>query len=375
MFKSPYIHIWLFLLTLLTTTVAGAEWVFGRSFFFHHDSMGFEEFKQGFYFSIPFLAFLTTHEFGHYFMAKIRKIDVSLPYYIPVWLVVFTTIGTFGAFIRIKEKIKTKFDYFDIGIAGPLAGFVVACVVLAYGFYALPGDEYIFTIHPDYANIKGNYRDYLNTVSNPGEVVVLGKSLLYSFFESTFADPSRIPHPYELTHYPIIVAGFLGLLFTSLNLIPIGQLDGGHILFALIGKKAFDIVSPVLLVILVFYSGLGLFKVAEFSVYQEEQTTLILNFGLFIYFNYLCFSKIFDDKRNNWILALFVVFTQLLLSKFFPTIEGYSGFLAFGFLIGRILGVYHPPVEDNKPLNLTRKILGWLALVIFVLCFSPNPII
>jgi uncharacterized membrane protein len=134
-------------------------------------------------------------------------------------------------------------------------------------------------------------------------------------------------------------------------------------------------VSPVLLVILVFYSGLGLFKVAEFSVYQEEQTTLILNFGLFIYFNYLCFSKIFDDKRNNWILALFVVFTQLLLSKFFPTFEGYSGFLAFGFLIGRILGVYHPPVEDNKPLNLTRKILGWLALVIFVLCFSPNPII
>lgn len=375
MLKTPYINIILFVVTLLTTTLAGAEWIYGKSFFFQSEIMGLEEFKRGFWFSIPFLGFLTTHEFGHYFMAKIRKIDVTLPYYIPGWFVVLTSIGTFGAFIKIKEKINSKNDYFDIGIAGPLAGFVVAVVVLACGFYYLPTDEYIYTIHPEYKNFQGNYRAFLDTYQTNGEIITLGKSLIYNFLESNLADPSLLPHKFELTHYPLILAGFLGLLFTALNLLPIGQLDGGHILFALIGKNAFDIVSPVFLVLLVSYSGLGMFKMTDFTMaYSEEQGMLLMQFLFFVYFNYLCFSRIFDKKLNGLILALAVILIQLTFSKFAPQISGYSGFLAFGFLIGRVLGVYHPETVDNIPLGITRKILGWLAILIFIICFSPNPI-
>lgn len=363
------------MITLITTTLAGAEWILGKSFFFQWDSMGWAEFKRGFWFSIPFLGFLTTHEFGHYFMAKIRKIEVTLPYYIPGWFIVLTSIGTFGAFIKIKERINSKNDYFDIGIAGPLAGFIVAVTVLACGFYYLPTDEYIYGIHPEYKNFQGNYRAFLDNYQTKGEIITLGKSLIYTFLEQNIANPSLIPHKYEMTHYPLILAGFLGLLFTALNLLPIGQLDGGHILYALIGKKAFDVVSPIFLVLLVFYSGLGMFKLSDFMMaYSEEQGTLLLQFVFFVYFNYLCFSRIFENKTNGIILTLAVIFVQLGLSKIAPQISGYSGFLAFGFLIGRVLGVYHPETSDIKPLGTTRKIFGWLAILIFIVCFSPNPI-
>jgi membrane-associated protease RseP (regulator of RpoE activity) len=375
MSKFRYLHSTLFILTLLTTTIAGAEWIYGMSFYYHFDKMTFNHFLQGFWYSIPFLAFLTFHEFGHYFMAKFKNIEVSLPYYIPAWFVIFTTIGTFGAFIKIKEQIKSREDYFDIGIAGPLAGFVVALLVLICGFYFMPTDDYIFKIHPEYLKLSGNYRDYLNAAPNPGEALVLGKSLIYNLIESIFGNKTLTPHAYELTHYPLIVAGFLGLLFTAINLLPIGQLDGGHILYALIGKKAFDIVSPIFLVLFVSYSGLGMFKVTEFNLsITNENGTFILQFAFFIFFNYLCFSKIFKNKLHNAIIALLVVSVQLLLSKYFPNFIGYSGFLAFGFLIGRFLGVYHPETLDEKPLDKPRIVLGWLALLIFILCFSPNPI-
>lgn len=376
MFKTPYLQILLFVLTLISTTVSGSEWIFGKSFVFHHNEMGFEQFKQGFWFSIPFLAFLTSHEFGHYFMAKYRKIRVTLPYYIPAWFVIFTSIGTFGAFIKIQEMIKKREDYFDIGIAGPLAGFVVAVGVLAFGFYSLPSDSYIFGIHPNYQQYGANYRDFLDKMPMNGEVIVLGKSLIYNFLESTFADPSRIPHPYELTHYPLIVAGFLGLLFTAINLLPVGQLDGGHILYALIGKKAFKVVSPILFVSFMTYSGLGIFKLSEFSYSNtlEEGGSLLMHFAFYVYFTYLCFSRIFENKANNWILTLSVIIFQLLLCYFIPNIGGYSGFLAFGFLIGRVLGVYHPETKESKSLDSTRIVLGVIALLIFIICFSPNPI-
>ncbi len=375
MFKKPYLHILLFFVTLITTTLSGAEWIFGKSFYFHHDTMGWNEFFQGFLFSIPFLCFLTLHEFGHYFMAKIKKIDVTLPYFIPAWFVVFTSIGTFGAFIKIKDRIKTREDYFDIGIAGPIAGFIVALFVLSYGLYNLPTSDYVYMIHPEYLNFDGDYRLYLDKASSQGEALTLGKSLIFSLLEQNLANPSNIPHPFEMTHYPLIVAGFLGLLFTAINLLPIGQLDGGHILYALIGKKAFDIVSPLILITFVGYSGLGVFKISEFQfTYEEYSGKLLLNFALFVYFNYLCFSRIFSNKVNNFILALGVILIQLLFSEFLPEFNGYSGFLAFGFLIGRFLGVYHPETEDIKPLCRWRTFFGWISILIFILCFSPNPI-
>lgn len=368
------IHIVLFLATVVTTTLAGAEWIYGSSFLSGQMNLG--QFKQGFWFSIPFLGFLTTHEFGHYFMARIRKVRVTLPYYIPGWLGIFMSIGTFGAFIRIKDHITSRRDYFDIGIAGPLAGFVVAVITLILGFVYMPGDEFVYHIHPEYREYSGNYRELLDT---PGDIqmeaITLGKSLLYRFLEGTFGDPALLPHPFELSHYPLILAGFLGLLFTAINLLPIGQLDGGHILYALIGKKAFDVVSPVALVLLVAYSGLGIFNPYEFGLARgSEQWIWPLQFLFYVYFVYLCFSRIFTHRTHNWVLALSVVFGQLLLVKFFPGISGYPGFLAFGFLLGRVLGVYHPPTVDPEPLGAGRVLLGWLAMLIFVICFIPYPI-
>ena len=206
--------------------------------------------------------------------------------------------------------------------------------------------------------------------------------LFFVVFEGTHASHSRAHDVDWVMKAPLVVlaagatfAGFLGLLFTALNLLPIGQLDGGHIMFSLIGKKAFDIVSPVFLVVLVAYSGLGLFSLNEFSAaYTDQQYELILKFLFFVYFNYLSFSRIFKSKASNWILALSVVLLQFLITKYSPQTVGYSGFLAFGFLIGRVLGVYHPNTGESKPLNFTRQLLGWLAILIFIVCFSPNPI-
>jgi membrane-associated protease RseP (regulator of RpoE activity) len=139
--KSTLIHVSLFLITLLTTTLAGAEWMNGRFFFMGEHSLKLDEIGQGLYFSLPFLGILTVHEFGHYLMAKAYRISVSLPYYIPVWLgwiPGLNSLGTMGAFIRLKSVPQTRKQYFDIGIAGPLAGFVVALAVLFYGFTHLP---------------------------------------------------------------------------------------------------------------------------------------------------------------------------------------------------------------------------------------------
>ena len=372
--KTYLIQFGLFVATLITTTLSGAEWSLGKSFIFHSESMGFNEFKQGFWFSIPFLGILTVHEFGHFFMAKKHKTQVTLPYYIPLWLGTFTGLGTLGAFIKIKEQIKTRLKYFDIGIAGPMAGFIVAVPTLWYGFSHLPPAEHIFTIHPEYQKFGLAYPNFV--YQSTEEAIALGHSFLFDFMQKNFANPALLPHPYEMIHYPVILAGYLALFFTALNLIPIGQLDGGHILFALIGDKAFRIVSPLLFITFAFYGGLGIFQIEEFFVYDTSAfLSLIGYFGLYIYFNYLCFSRVSENSLNNWILALLVVIGQLVLKYFVPNVEGYAGFLPFIFLLGRFLGIYHPATEDHQPLSLMRKILGWLSLLIFVLCFSPQPLI
>ncbi len=146
--KTYLLHGGLFLLTLVTTTMAGAEWMFGRLFIPIEgmQTLGWDEFLAGLNFSIPFLAILTVHEFGHYIVARLNKVRVTLPYYIPLWLGIGESIGTLGAFIRIQDYINSRRKYFDIGIAGPLAGFVLALVVLWYGFTHLPPVDYIFCI-------------------------------------------------------------------------------------------------------------------------------------------------------------------------------------------------------------------------------------
>jgi len=371
--RTHLLQIFLFIITFISATLTGAELIYGRVFFFGENTLGWPEFFEGFKYSVPFLGVLTIHEFGHYFTAKKHKTDVTLPYYLPLWLGgLNSTFGTLGAFIRIKERINSRVKYFDIGISGPLAGFVAALFVLWYGFTHLPPLDYVFELFPVFKQYGNDYGKFLET-SPDYMSLKLGDSLLFNFFEQNVST-GELPHPYLYTNYPIIFAGYLSLFFTALNLLPIGQLDGGHILYGLIGDRAFNIVSPILFSFFVFYAGIGYFNAYEFTT-QDTQMFFILigKFAAFILFNYFCFSKITDSLMTNLIITLSVVSSQLLISYFFPTIEGYSGFLAFGLVIGRFLGVYHPSTSDMKPLTLERKILGWIALIIFVVCFSPKP--
>jgi len=376
--RKYLIHSVLFLITLLTTTAAGAEWMFGRFFipFPGTTTMGWQEFVAGFNFSIPFLTVLTVHEFGHYFVARANKVRVTLPYYIPFWFGLGQSIGTMGAFIRIKEYISSRQKYFDIGVAGPLAGFAVALVLLWYGFTHLPPVDYIFTIHPEYKKYGLRYGEFVTLNLNKGNVsaLALGDNLLFWFFKTYVADQSLLPHPYEMVHYPYLLAGYLSLFFTSLNLIPIGQLDGGHVLYAMIGRKRFNALAPVLFVGFVFYAGLGFFKVADFAtgddaVFQDQLMKLVLYVGAL----FLAFSRINDRPITSLLIALSVVVAQFAVSFMFPTVEGYIGFMVFAVVLGRFLGVYHPETEENEPLSTGRKLLGWLAVIVFILSFSPKP--
>ena len=384
-YKTEIIQAVLFITTLITTTLAGAEAITGHFFLFESGdkSLRFpEDFWQGLKFSIPFLGILTFHEFGHFFTARYYKIKVSLPYYIPMWLSAITmSIGTMGAVIRIIGRTSSRKQYFDIGIAGPLAGFVVALGVLFYGFTNLPPLEYIFTIHPEYAKFGANYpTEILRDIKEMDGQLVLGDNLLFKFFKTYVADPKLLPPNFEIMHYPFIWAGYLSLFFTALNLIPIGQLDGGHILYGLIGKKNFKVISPVIFISFALFAGYGLFSIDEIKTIGKggqytDETDFLAWLLAYIFFLRICFSRISENQMTAWVLSLGVVVTQFLLSYIpqIATLHGFSGFLPFVFLLGRFLGVYHPEVEIDEPLDFKRKLLGWITLIIFILCFSPYP--
>lgn len=367
--KRIALHTGLFLATLLTTTLAGGEFQVGQGSFFGWlfggiNQLGWPEFIAGLYYSVPFLGILTAHEFGHYFAAKYYKLKVTLPYYIPFYFPMMLQFGTFGAVISIKSAMRTRKEYFDVGIAGPLAGFVVALGVLFYGFTHLPDPEHIYTIHYDY---KMYGLDYAQYVYEYNQGIALGSNLLFEFFKHFVApDPSLVPNPYEIIHYPFLISGFLACFFTALNLFPIGQLDGGHILFGLIGPKLHNIISPILFGTLIGFGGLGLF-----SLYDDLD--YLIQWGpLYIFYLYFVFEKVHPDKVTVLIIALSIFLVQFLLASYVDA-TGYPGWLFFGFLLGRFLGVYHPPVPIDQPLSLGRKILGWIALLVFILCFSPMP--
>lgn len=374
--RTYLLHGGLFLITLITTTMAGAEWMFGGLFipFDGVRTLGWAEFVAGFQFSLPFLAILTVHEFGHYLTAKANRVRVTLPYYIPLWLGIGQSIGTLGAFIRIQDYINSRRKYFDIGIAGPLAGFVLALGVLWYAFTHLPPPEFIFTIHPEYKKWGLDYGKYAYQNLPPDAAIGLGDNLLFNFFKTYVADPARVPHPYEMIHYPYVLAGYLALFFTSLNLIPIGQLDGGHILYGLIGRRRFNWVAPVLFIGFAFYAGLGTYKPTDFAVPTDEAFFSTLGyFGIYVVFLYLAFSRISENRTTSLLITLSVVAAQLVVSWLRPDWEGYQGLLIFVFVLGRLLGIYHPETKLEEPLDLKRQVLGWIALLVFVLCFSPRP--
>lgn len=376
--KQLLIHIGLFVLTLITTTLAGAEWMYSKMLLWVEEEvqMTWSDFVGGFQFSIPFLAILTFHEFGHYFTARYHKINVTLPYYIPFWLgfIVAPSFGTMGAMIRIKDHIYSLKHYFDVGVSGPLAGFVIAVGVIWFGFTNLPEPEYIYQIHPEYEQYG---LDYAEHVYNENGLMSLqfGDNLLFWFMEKYVADPERMPHPNEIIHFPYLLAGYLALFFTALNLLPIGQLDGGHILFGMVGSKWHRKVSIVLFTLFLFYAGLGLVTVNDLTdVGLESSFQFLLIMLAYIYFLYICATSMFSKTQDRWMFAVILFTVQFAVNYVFGAV-GYSGWLLFGLMLGRFLGINHPPVIDHQPLSTFRKALGWVALIVFILCFSPEPFI
>jgi membrane-associated protease RseP (regulator of RpoE activity) len=370
--KNKYwLHLLLFILTLLTTTLAGAELITGRTM---EQLNFFEDFSKGLPYSLAFLCFLTFHEFGHYFTAVYHGVKCSLPYYIPLYLPFsIFNIGSMGAVIRMRQTPDSTRKYFDIGIAGPLAGFVVSVILLWYGFSSLPEPDYLHGIHPEYREWFGNRMpsdsELQGALSSTGAVSIeLGNSLIFQLFKYLFADPARLPGAMELYHYPFVFVGYLTLFFTALNLLPIGQLDGGHVTYGLLGRRRAAIISRVTVFFLIGYGGLGLvdYESPEFMVYL----------GLYLLYVYYVMTKILGSTQavNAFVLALGLVGLQYLLQTYTRLEPGGTLWLVYSFIAVRVIRLDHPPAYVEEPLDRKRKILGGIAMLIFVMCFTPNPL-
>lgn len=362
------LHLGLFLLTFITTTLAGAEWTYGKSILVA--GYTWADFLSGMPYSIPFLLILSVHEFGHYFTAVHYRIRTTLPYYLPLPPFPFM-IGTLGALIRLKSRVPSKQQTFDVGIAGPLAGFVAILGVLWYGFATLPPAEYVFQFHPDYEAYGLAYADHVYTdafLSAGAANILIGKNLLFLFFEKFVADPARVPNVHEIIHYPYLFAGFLALVFTSINLLPIGQLDGGHVLYGLLGYQGHRRVASLVFVTFVFYAGLGSLT------YFGSQADPFWYTPLYVGFLYVTLMGLRLNWQDTLMYAVIIFASQFLLAWAVPGIKGYPGWLPFVFIIGRFIGVDHPPCQVEEPLDAGRRWLGWFALLVFVLSFAPAPL-
>src|SRR6185295_324507 len=185
---------------------------------------------EGATFSASLLAILFSHEMGHYLACRYYKVDATLPYFIPAPPIFLA--GTFGAFIKIRAAIPTRRALFDIGIAGPLAGFVVAIPIAVIG---------VLTVAPPLANSGGEHLMYF---TDPLLFRLIGK------LAGVTLDPNSPTNPYYM-------AGWIGLLVTSLNLMPVGQLDGGHGTFAVFGGPAHKIIGRAVFVMVALLAVLG----------------------------------------------------------------------------------------------------------------------
>jgi len=215
-----WLHVLLFVATFITCTIAGTQWQM-------KDFAEIANWHYGITYAILILTFLSAHEFGHYFASKIHKVDATLPYFIPS---PFPEVyfGTFGAVIKTRSPMGSKNALFDIGVAGPISGFIVCIVFLIIGLETLPPMEYIYTIHPNYLLNGG-------LVSTKG--LYFGDTLLYLGMSKVFINANGwLPPMNEIYHYPFLCVGWFGLFVTSLNLLPIGQLDGGHIIYSMFGN-------------------------------------------------------------------------------------------------------------------------------------------
>lgn len=273
----------LFVLTVLSLLFVGAGIQAGvedREF----SSLSDLRLLEGWPYALSMILILGAHELGHYFAARYHKVNVTLPYFIPMPFMLF---GTMGAFIQLREPMRSRRVLFDIGIAGPLAGLIFAIPILFMGLSSS-------NVEPPPSDAS-YYRE--------------GNSILYA--SAKWLTFGRIL-PDNNTGEDVLInqlaqAGWAGLFITALNLIPLGQLDGGHVIYTLFGPRVKRLFWPIIII----FAGLS-----------------ILN--------------------ETWVL-----WTVML------------------FLLGRF---YAHPLEDITPLDSRRRILGYAALIIFVLIFVPEPL-
>jgi membrane-associated protease RseP (regulator of RpoE activity) len=286
-------HVLLFVLTFITTTLVGALIYTNFIVGVDPDSTKIPGFPvlllHGLSFSVGILAILGVHEFGHYFACRYYGIDASLPYFIPFIFIP----GTLGAVIRIRQPIATKREFFDVGIAGPLAGFVVIVPVLLIGLSL----SNVVTIPADF---KGQ---------------IFNEPLFFQFFKRLFF--GALASNQDINLHPAGWAAWFGLLATALNLCPMGQLDGGHISYAVFGRRS------SLITIGVAASLVGLTVYSLFFLYSPS----------------------------------YLLWTILVLGMLF------------------MMGPHHPRViDEDRPLDMTRLCLAVIAVVILIVSFTPIPV-
>lgn len=254
---------------------------------------------KGVPFAATLLGILAAHEFGHYFAARYHKVAVTLPYFIPMPL----GLGTLGAFIQLKEPVPDRRKLFDIGVAGPLAGLVVTVPLLFYGLTTSP---------------------VLAPPPMPGAMVE-GNSIFYYLLKLGIFG-KVLPNPVtgeDVMMNQVAFAAWIGLLVTALNLLPVGQLDGGHTVFAMFGRKAR----------IINLAALGLMTMLALAGLEPLQQ-LLPGLGSI----------------------------------------GFNGWFIWIFLILFLIGVEHPPaLDDVTRLDRRRRWVGFLVILIFILLFVPTP--
>jgi membrane-associated protease RseP (regulator of RpoE activity) len=284
--KFPWVNVALFALTCFSTMVMGtalmamySNSVDGLASFTNQIVRSPSVLLSGLPFSLAIMTILLGHEMGHYLTCRYYGIDATLPYFIPAP----TLVGTMGAFIRIKSPIHHRAALLEVGIAGPIVGFVLAIPVL---IIALAKSSYIAPLPA-------------------GSGVGLGEPLIFKAMAMLMG---KMPPPgMEINLHPIGIAAWFGFFATALNLLPVGQLDGGHVSYALFGT---------------------------------------------------------GHRR----ISLAFLFTLIPLGLFY-----WQGWLLWTTVL-LFIGFRHPiTLDDSIPLSKRHIWLGWFALTMFVLCFTPMP--
>ena len=295
------VPILLFCATIGTTLYGGAtlEGVEVRSF---------ADLAKGWVFALPLLAILLTHELGHYVAGRLHGVDLSPPHFIPMP----TAFGTLGAIIRMRARITRRDALLDVGAAGPLAGLVVAIPVLIYGLAT--------------SEVKPMAPRAIDT-----SVLLEGHSILYELLLLAIHGPMPEGHDVFLTSTAL--AGWAGLLLTLINLVPFGQLDGGHIAYALFGARHERLSRVVLISLPVIGVGVGLAYGLPTLLAKAPWDFVLRDFA----------------AGMNWIVWGLVL---TVLAR-----------------VGG--GIAHPHTDDGE-LSPGRRRVAYLCLALFVLLFMPS---